>query len=135
MIENATAVRGVTIVNNELRFADARRVAISGSIESTLDGSGGAARLYQFFRLVKVGTPDEVLHHTVCSSYSKMTHHDSATQATLTQGPRHEDTHIDMELDAAAGDAYKLEWKSYLQTGGQTDLVPSMSGIVMRFMS
>ena len=133
LIANANAVMGITVnAANEIVFAQARRVTLTGSMESTLDGSGGAARLYQFFRLSKVGSPNTVEHQTVCSSYSKVTHPDSSVQAALTQGPRHEDTHISMDIDADAGDRYVLEWKSYIQTGGQTDLVPGMSGLRMR---
>ena len=130
---NATPVQGVTISGNEIVFAQARRCRIMGSIETTLDSSGGASRLYAGFHLVKVGTPDQTLYWTTCSNYHKMTHPDSSEQASLTQGPRAMDVHIDMEIDAGAGDRYRIEWAAYLQTGDKAEIVRERSGIKMRF--
>ena len=130
---NATAVEGVTIASNQIRFAQARRCRIVGNVETTLDSSGGASRLYVAFHLVKVGTPNEVMRYSACSNYHKMTSPDETAQPTLTQGPRALDVHIDMEIDANANDAYMLEWRAYLQTGGRAEIISAMSGLVMRF--
>ena len=121
--DNSTPFNGITIASNEIRFASAQKCRITGAFITETDDSGGAGRVYNHFRMEKVGSPNNtVLKQSYNASYNKTTGHDTTAHPNLTQGPREQITHFDIEIDAEAGDAYVLMWRAYIQTSSYVQI-------------
>ena len=135
LIENATAFQGITIVDNKIVCANAHKFRVVGSLTTESEGSGGGARAYNDIRIIKIGTPDVELPSSRTASYDKTTDPDVADSADLQQGPRNQIVPVDGEVDAAAGDEFRIEWRAYIQLSPEIAIDSTKSLIQIRFHS
>ena len=130
LTENATAQNGMTVVANELVFAQAKRMAIHGTFQFESQGSGGGARLYAVMR-AKLNREGADTYPVLMkdSSYGKTT----IPNAVLSQGPDQQLLSFHWEFDTEAGDKIAIEWRAYIQTAPSADIDSANSGIGVRF--
>ena len=113
----------MTVENDELVFANAGTVTLYGGITTTMEASGGGARMYNHFRAKRVrGSTTTYFGHARTGSYHKMTDPDTSDSAELTQGPRTQVSDFMWPIAIQAGDEIGLEWEAFLQgpTAGAT---------------
>lgn len=130
LVANNVAESGVTVANDRIVFAQARRCTIKGNIKTEVDGSGGAARVENFFRAVK--QPNTQIPSSLSGAYFKTTAHDASA---LTQGGKFQITHFDFDFDANAGDQLEFHWMANMQTSGENRIVAADSQITVRFFA
>ena len=126
---NATPVEGVTVANNRITFAHARKCEIGVEIRTTTDAGGGAARSYVALKAVKIGTPNTDVQSSFSMDYTKT----SASADTLQQGPDYAISNTNFSLDADAGDVFEIQWKVWLQTNSWIQIDSSASEVDIRF--
>ena len=137
---NATSVQGVTIANNRITFANAKKVLITGSlaIEGMNSSSQQAesAKILSFIRFEKVESPDNViLKDSVTSNLSFVTRtEDIANNMFYRNGPYFMQLPFAVQIDADAGDSFEIKWRPIWQALTSVRIKISDSNIVMRFI-
>ena len=132
---NATATEGVTIASNRIAFAQAKKVTIKGAIVTSADDESRStsALVYNDFRCEKVGSPNTVVKRSISGSFRRNSSN-IVTVSTLEDGPVQQITHIDFDLDAAAGDSYEFKWRAFLRTNRTVQFETADSELSMRFV-
>ena len=111
LANKSTPTEGVTVASNRITFAQAKKVSLHAKFRTTGTGTGGGSRVYNYFRVSEVGTPNTVLRNSEDQSYNKAT----APGQTLAQGPPYQICTLNFNLDAEAGKSYIVEWQCYAQ--------------------
>ena len=111
LANKATATEGVTVASNRITFSQAKKVSFHAKFRTSGTGSGGGSRIYNYFRVSEVGTPNTVVRNSEDSGYNKAT----APGQALQQGPPYQITTLNFNLDVDAGKSYIVEWQCYAQ--------------------
>ena len=132
---DATTAGGFTVASNELVFADAGEVTVSGAFMIRGDGSGGASRIYNDIRILQTdsGGTNKPALHAQASDYDKSAAYVAppGTQ-TFSQGPADHIVSFNFPLAVVAGDRVKLQWRGYFQSNTNVTLYEAESGIFVR---
>lgn len=133
LVADADAVGGVSATAAAIAFATAGHVWINGSIELDPSHGGGAARLYAEFRgaLTRGAATTRPAALRGPTAYAKT----AASSANLAQGPDRAHAGFQWLLAAEAGDSLAIEWRAFLQTNDQVDIVAADSAITVRIAS
>ena len=128
LVTDATAVGGVTVAGDALVFSQPKVATIQAGLSFEGNASGGGARLYVDIRgqLIR-GSTTTTPGHMECGIYHKT----SAPGAALTQGPVAMLGNCTFLHAAQASDQLKLQWRAYLQSNSQVDVVAADSGVMV----
>ena len=125
LVADATAVGGVTASATAINFANAGLALITISLESDFESGGGGARGYNNYRgtLTRASVETMALDQRSPTCYTK-----TAVAGDLQQGPPRQVCTVTWTHIAQAGDAFGLEWQSFIQGTG-TSIVAADSTI------
>ena len=128
LVTDATAVGGVTVANDAIVFASSASATVQAGLTFEGNATGGGARMYVHIRgqLTRNSTTTTPGHMT-CGGYHKT----SVSGGALDQGPETMLVNCTFLHAAAAGDQLNLQWRAYLQSNSQVDVVAGGSGVMV----
>ena len=121
---------GVTATTGGLAFAETGAYIIEGSFEFDANTGGGASRLYSEIRgsLTRGAATTNPANLRSPTWYNKT----AADAQNLEQGPPRMHGEFLWLFEAQAGDTIAFDWRAYIQTSTQVDIIADMSNVVVR---